>query len=292
MARKTRQIGTRQSQFNKRRKGLLAVIIPWMRRFGVALAVFTGVLWLGSWLVLSGSLARASDWAQDKIIWATADAGFTVQNILVEGRQYTDPAVLMAIVNLQKGDPLFSFNPQDAQGLIAQIGWVDKVQVERRLPDTIYIGLTERKPMALWQTDKRLKLLDRHGQVIVTGNLQRFADLVMLSGADAPEHAQELIGNLAAEPEIYGRIESARRIGQRRWDLRTKSGIEVQLPEEDMGLALRRLSTAQQEDGLLEKDILSIDMREPDRISIRTKPGTVQEYQADLKIEAKSGNNI
>ena len=291
MARR-KKVGTRQSNFNKRRKGFMAVVIPWMRRFGIALAVFVGVIWVGSWLYLSGALARANDWAQDKIVMASAEAGFTVDNILVEGRNYTDPTVLLAIVNVQKGDPLFSFNPQDAQDLIAQIGWVENVQVERRWPDTIYIGLTERTPMVLWQSDKRLKLLDSNGEVIVTDNLQRFAELVMISGSGAPEHAKALMGDLSAEPEILKHIETAKRVGQRRWDLRTKNGVEIQLPEEDVGLALRRLAGAQEEDGLLDKDIVSIDMREPDRISVRTKPGQVQNYQSKLKIEAKSGNNI
>lgn len=292
MATKTKHVGTRQSTFNKRRKGFLSVVIPWMRRFGIALAVFTGVIWLGSWLYLSGALARASDWTQHQIIMATADAGFTVNNIMVEGREYTDPAVLLAIVNVQKGDPLFSFNPQDAQDLITQIGWVENVHVERRWPDTIYIGLIERTPMALWQSEKRIKLLDDHGEVIVTDNLQRFADLVMVSGPGAPEQARALIADLSAEPELYERVETARRIGQRRWDITLKNGIEVQLPEIDTGLALRRLANAQEEDGLMDKDITAIDMREADRISIRTKPGSVQEYQSKLKIEAKSGNNI
>ena len=291
MARKVKR-GTRQSAFNKRRKGFLAVVIPWMRRFGIGLAVTVGLIWVGAWLHLSGSLARAGDWAQGQIEVTTADMGFTVENILVEGRQYTDAGVLLAIVNVQKGDPLFSFDPQTAKNTIMRIGWVEGAQVERRWPDTIYIGLKERQPLALWQSEKRLKLLDGKGEVIVTDNLQRFSDLILVSGKDAPETAAQLVANLKAEPIIFERVETAQRISERRWNLRLKNAVEIKLPEDDMGLALRRLSTAQQEDGLLDKDIVSIDMREVDRVSVRTKPGTVQDYNSSLKIEAKTGNNI
>jgi len=287
-----RKKGTRQSSFNKRRKGMLSVVIPWTRRFGVALAVFAGILWVSSWLYLSGTLARAGDWTEDKVWEVTADMGFAIENIMVEGREYTDTSVLLAIVNVEKGDPLFSFDPGQAQKLMSQIGWVETAQVERRWPDTIYVGLKERAPLALWQTDKRVKLLDEHGEIIVTDRLERFADLVMVMGKDAPDHAQGLIGNLKAETLVHDRVETAKWVGDRRWDLRLKNGIEVKLPEEDMGLALRRLAKAQDDDGLLDKNIVSIDMREADRISVRTKPGTVQEYKVDLKIEAKAGNNI
>ncbi|MEM7651113.1 MAG: FtsQ-type POTRA domain-containing protein [Pseudomonadota bacterium] len=288
--------GTRQSTFNKRRKGLLAVIIPWMRRFGMALAFVVGVVWVGSWLYLSGALQDAGNWSKDQFITASADAGFTVENILVEGREYTDADVLLAIINVQKGAPLFSFEPQSAQDLITQIGWVEAAQVERRWPDTIYIGLQERTPMALWQSEKRLKLLDDKGEVIVTDNLQRFSELVLVSGQGAPQEAGALIGNLRAEPNVFEKVETAQRISKRRWDLGLKNGFSIKLPEEGMGLALRRLSEAHDNDGLLDKDIVGIDMREQDRISVQTKPGSIEEYKAGLKVranaETKAGNNI
>ncbi|MEZ5814945.1 MAG: FtsQ-type POTRA domain-containing protein [Alphaproteobacteria bacterium] len=296
MAAKHRKKGTRRSSFNKRRKGLLAVVIPWMRRFGMVLAVCTAIVWASSWLYLSGALARAGNWTEAKLWQVTADMGFTVENIMVEGRTHTDTAVLLAIVNIEKGDPLFSFNPKEAQELITRIGWVESAQVQRRWPDTIYIRIKERTPLALWQTDKRVKLLDSRGEIIPAGRLERFADLVMVVGQEAPEHAAALIGDLAAETAIYECVEIARWIGDRRWDLRLKNAIEVKLPENDIGLALRRLSKAQEEDGLLDKDIIAIDMREPDRISVQTKPGKLSEYKTGLKIDAavksKAGNNI
>ena len=289
-------IGTRRTDYNKRRKGLLSVVIPWMRRFGVGVALIVGVIWLGAWFTLSGSLDRTANWTHNQFLQASSDWGFTVENILVEGRVHTDASTLTAMINLQKGDPLFALNPKEAKNLVQQIGWVEDVRIERRLPDTIYIGLTERKPLALWQAKKRMKLLDENGEIIVTNNLQRFADLVMLTGEDAPQHASMLIQTLKAEPDIYSRIETANWIGERRWDIGLNNGVSVKLPEHDVGLALRRLAEAQSNDSLLDKDIKSIDMRELDRISVRTKPGQVQEYQNSLKIDAatrgKSGSNI
>jgi cell division protein FtsQ len=284
--------GTRQSVMNKRRKGFLAVFFPWLKRFGIAFGVFVGVLWLGAWMVMSGTLERSQNWMQQQVLMASADMGFVVENILVEGREYTDPQTLLAVLNIEKGDPLFSFDPKAAQELITQISWVDHVRIERRWPDTLYIGITERVPMALWQHDNQVKLLDQKGGVILTENLERFKGLKIVMGADAPEFSVELMENLSGEPALAARVLAARRLGERRWDLVLDNGLVVKLPEQDMALALSRLAREEQESGVLQRDILSIDMREEGRMTVQARPGAVQEYKASLVPESKKGNNI
>lgn len=284
--------GTRQSVINKRRKGFLAVFFPWLKRFGIAFGVFVGVLWLGAWMVMSGTLERGQNWMQQQVLMASADIGFVVENILVEGREYTDPQTLLAVLNIEKGDPLFSFDPKAAQELITQISWVDHVRIERRWPDTLYIGITERVPMALWQHDNQVKLLDQKGGVILTENLERFKGLKIVMGADAPEFSVELMENLSGEPALAKRVLAARRLGERRWDLVLDNGLVVKLPEQDMALALSRLAREEQESGVLQRDILSIDMREEGRMTVQARPGAVQEYKASLVPESKKGNNI
>lgn len=289
--------GTRKStvnnSINKRRKGVLAFLFPWMRRFGIVLGTFTAIIWLGAWLVMSGTLERCKNWVDQQIIMASAGAGFKIENILVEGRVHTDAETLMAVLNIAKGDPLFFFDPQAAQNLISQIGWVDHVRVERRWPDTVYIGISERQPLALWQDDNFLKLLDQKGEVIETDRLERFKTLKIVMGADAPQFTVNLIENLNAEPELAARVVAARRFGERRWDLVLDNKLVVKLPEQDMALAISRLADEERTSGVLQRDILSIDMREHGRMIIEARPGAVQEYKASISPDSKvKGNNI
>jgi cell division protein FtsQ len=268
---------------NKRRQGHLAVVLPWLRRFGIMLVCSAVMAWAGAWFFMSGADARTAQWAKHKALELSARMGFTIENILVEGRVYTDADILRAVINVQPQDPLFSFDPAEAKALIERIGWVRHAHVERRLPGTIYIVIDERKPVALWQKDKKLSLIDSEGQVITTEGLGRFKDLLVVVGEDAPQNAPAFVANLSAEVSLLQRARAAQRIGSRRWDLVLDKDITVNLPEEDVGLALRRLALAQQEDGLLDKEITNIDLREPDRMIVRTRPGAVQEYKAGLK---------
>ncbi len=281
-------IGKRKNTVNKRRKGKLAFVLPWLRRFGMSIVVLIGLLWVGSWFFLSEADTRTADWIGQKTLNITADMGFVVDDILVEGRMNTDPNVLHALINVKKGDPLFSFDPTEAKALVERVDWVKRARVERRLPDTIYINIEERAPLALWQKNKKLSLLDSEGEVITAEGLSLFKDLIVITGEGAPAQAPSLIGDLKAESALFERAKSAAWIGERRWDVTLSSGVVVRLPEQDVGLALRRLAFAQEEDKLLDKDLKSIDLREQDRIVVRTRPGAVQEYKAGLK----TGNNI
>lgn len=277
----------------KRPQNRLDFVMLWMRRFGVALGVIVLTIWVGAWLWLSGSVQNAANWSKSSVIELAANHGFEVENILVEGRVNTDPNVLLGLINVRKGDPLLAFNAQDAKDLISRITWVDEVRVERRLPDTIYVELKEREPLALYQKNKKLVLIDQNGEGITDFDLQRFQNLLLVMGEGAPENARELISYLNAEDGVREHTASAIYIGERRWNLRTKSGIEIKLPAEDIGLALSRLALMEEEKNILGKSLQHIDLREPDRIIIQAVPGKVQEYSIQhFKAGLKAGDNI
>lgn len=277
------------SVINKRRKGPAARIIPWAQRFGVALCVFVLLGWVCSWFFLSGTATRTGVGIQKIVENTTANMGFRVSNIMLEGRKNAERDIILALVNMQKGSPLLAFNPAAAQEQIERVSWVERAEIERRLPDTIYIRITERQPLAFWQQNNKLRLIDTQGKVIATDNLAPFKNLPVVVGQDSEKYAPELIANLKAEPIIFDRVDAARRVSDRRWDLILKNKIEVKLPENDMALAISRLAKAQTEDSLLDKDIEHIDLRSEGRMIVRTRPGAVQEYNASLNTQ---GNNI
>ena len=119
-------------------------------------------------------------------------------------------------------------------------------------------------------------------------DLDEFSNLLIVVGDGAPDKAASLLAMLEAEPDIRQRVEAATLIGGRRWDLRLKSGADVKLPEDEMGLALRKLAVNHEEEAILDKDVVSIDVREEGRITVRTKPGAAQNFNATLTPAAGS----
>ncbi len=277
----------------KRRKGFLAVALPWLKRFGLVIGGLILITWLGAWFVLTGAAARTANWSKSQIIAATANAGFKIENLLVEGRVNTDPALMMALLNIQTGDPLFGINPQEAKTLLEETKWIRAAHIQRRLPDTLYIKLYERTPIALWNYNGETTLLDDAGKPLRVDGLAPFSALITLKGKGADEVATDLIQTLLSEPDLSPIITSATRQGQRRWDITTKDGVTIKLPEDDkVPHALRRVIDAQTNDKILDNaDIESLDLRFEDKIIIRTKPGSVIDYKNGVSDNKKQTRN-
>jgi cell division protein FtsQ len=65
------------------------------------------------------------------------------------------------------------------------------------------------------------------------------------------------------------RVEAGVLVGQRRWNLRLKSGLDVKLPEENPQAAIVELLSLQRQSRILEKDALALDFRIPGRVFVR-----------------------
>lgn len=273
--------------------GLMVPLILWGRRLAILTAILIFIAWVGSWVWLSGVPQKSVAWAKNTVIDKTVEWGFRVENILVEGRIYSDPEILRALIDAERGQPILTFNPKEAADLIGRMSWVREVTVQRRWPNSIYVGLSERLPIALWKSKDKLFVIDERGAVITDYQLERFRDLILVDGDSAAAlKSVDLIKSLQVEMLVYERAEIAKWVGQRRWDLKLQSGVIVKLPEEDQALALRRLSRAQEDDNVLDKDLLSIDLRDPMRMIVRTRPGAVHEYKSDLSRSSSQESDV
>lgn len=272
--------GTRRSTIMNRRAGQNARLVYWAKRVGA-------VIFIGGVLVGSFSYATTSGYFDQIFGRATrsfheqmVETGFKVKNVVVEGRENANLQALKFVVDVERGQSIFEPSIADIKDKLEHVNWVKSAIVERHLPDTIKVTIEERKPMALWQHDGKLSIIDTEGQVLNDGNLSRFKHLMILVGEEAPQKAADLVAMVSAEQDLKSRVESAKWIGGRRWDLFLKNGVSVKLPEDDLGQAVRRLANAQGEAKLMDRKIQSIDLRDPLRIVVQTEPGAVEEYQA------------
>ena len=232
----------------------------------VVLIVILTALW--SWR--SGFIHREMAGINDAMLQTTQDAHFAVADISVEGRDHTDKDALSIALGATQGSPIFAFDPKRAEEQIAKLPWVDSVVVERRLPDTIYVRLTEREPMARWQHDNHAVVIDRKGKILPDVSADQFAQLPLVVGNAAPENAKALLDALQSFPAVNEKVEAAVRVSERRWDLHLQPKVVAKLPETGVNEALKRLSILITEQKVLDRDILAIDLRMPDRLIIES----------------------
>ncbi len=205
---------------------------------------------------------------------ATAASGLRVTDIVVEGRTNTPEPLLRAAISVSKGDPILGFSLEQARARIETLSWVEHATVERRLPGTVVVFLQERRPFAVWQNQKKYVLVDREGQVVADQDVAQFPDLPLIVGQGAPAAAASLLDALTDHPALAAKVAASVRVGERRWNLRMTSGSDVMLPEGHEVAAIDRLMQLQQDHAVLDRPLVAIDLRLPDRLVLRPRPGS------------------
>ena len=120
-------------------------------------------------------------------------------------------------------------------------------------------------------------MIDQHGRVFAQVNPDDYRNLPRITGKDGAEAASDLLVTLADYPDLKGRIDTAKRVGGRRWDVKFKGGVEVALPEDArLAEALRSLNLLEDQNRLLELPLQRIDARHPERFALRPSPGSPQ----------------
>ncbi len=195
-----------------------------------------------------------------------------VREIRIVGRANTPEPLLDAALGVRVGDPIFSVSVAGARERIESLSWVQHVAVERRLPDTIFVDIQERRPFAVWQYEGKFQLIDRAGQTVTDEDVASFADLPLVVGAGAPAATATLFDDLAKFPALHDRVAAAIRVGQRRWNLQLKRGLVIMLPETGEAQALALVDRLQSEQSLLDRPLVLVDLRLPDRLVVRPKP--------------------
>jgi len=198
----------------------------------------------------------------------TSDIGFKLENVLIEGQHNISSEDILSKLEADKGTPIFSIHLDEVKSNLEKNSWVKSVSIQRRMPDTIYIDIVERVPIAIWQINKKLFLIDDDGFKITSENIENFAHLPHVIGSDANIYATSLIKDLSEYPEFASKIISSVRYGERRWNLNLQQNITIKMPETGFKEALKYIIQLDKASKLFDKNYKVIDLRDKDKYYI------------------------
>ncbi|MGN6691756.1 MAG: cell division protein FtsQ/DivIB [Sphingopyxis sp.] len=202
---------------------------------------------------------------------AVGRAGFQVKKVEVVGADRIDRLKVYDIALAQKDRSMAAVDLEDVRHDLMQYGWIKDARVSRRLPDTLVVDIVERSPAAIWQHNNRLSLIDEKGVVLEPVSVATMPDLPLVIGPRANQRAQDLERLLAEASSLKELLAGATWVGNRRWDLRFRSGETLSLPEGEpqAKAALAKFAHMDGANRLLGRGILRFDMRDPTRFVLR-----------------------
>jgi cell division protein FtsQ len=169
---------------------------------------------------------------------------------------------------------------------------IKSAAVRKLYPNELVITLTEREPHALWQLKGELFVIAADGTVIDLMQDERFVDLPLVVGDQANTRNKDYLALLEAAGPLKNRIRAGTLVSGRRWTLKMDNGMDVRLPELGAADAVARLVKLEREQKILEKDVLAIDLRMPDRIVVRLTEEAASARADALKKKPMRGKGV
>lgn len=198
--------------------------------------------------------------------------GWTTEKVYLIGRHEENKKRLEEIALALKGQPLLEIDTKALKQKVTQSAWVKKAAIQRKLPNTLNIFIDERKAIAIWQHKKKHVLIDKRGVSLGISKLQKYKELPIVVGENAHMHALSLIELLENNKVISDRIKASAWVSNRRWNIHLKNGIVILFPENDLSKAWTRLIALQNRYGILDRDIVELDLRLSDRLTVKVNP--------------------
>jgi cell division protein FtsQ len=209
--------------------------------------------------------------AGDAFVQGTADAGFKLQSVRLDGASPQSAADILRAAGLTRGAPLLGLDLAAARDRVQQVGWVRSARIVRLFPDSVVISVDERRLEAVWEHGGKVGVIDAAGVIAPEADAGKFASLPLVVGDGANTAAAAILPLIQARPRLTDRLDALVRVDNRRWDLRLKDGAIVQLPATGEEAALIRLDQLDQQSRILDLGFSRIDLRDPEMVAVRPR---------------------
>jgi cell division protein FtsQ len=202
------------------------------------------------------------------------DARFAVKGIEIVGATHTPRAAIDAITKQYIGANLFRIDIARLQADLRRLGWVKRIEAEKKLPDTLRIRIVEREAVALTASGERIAYVDEDGVAFAelspsVGD----SDLPLITNAAGSELARcvVLLRELRTrDPQIYSRISEVRPVAPNGFALFDRElGAFVYAADGDLSARWRDLYAVARAEHLGMHDIEYADLRFAGRIVVK-----------------------
>lgn len=209
-------------------------------------------------------------------------AGFPISAVTITGQSRLTERELLDAAGVGPRNSLPFLDATAVRDRLMQVPLVKSARVMKLYPDRLVIAIEERQPSALWQRDGRVAVISEDGVPIDELRDQRYLGLPFVVGEGAQKRLLEFLMLMTRAGDLAHRIKAGVLVAGRRWNFEMTNGVTVKLPEVGPADALETLARLQREARILDKDVMFIDLRIPDRVSVRLTEEAAAAREAQL----------
>jgi cell division protein FtsQ len=257
--------------FDRHLRRALGPLADWRLPRGTGIAAAAALLFLsigfgvargGHWPVVVEELSDLCD--------STANAvGFRITSLALAGQRQLTRQDILASAGITGNSSLLFLDAASVRARLKGNPWIAEATVLKLYPGRLHVAITERSAFALWQLNGKVSVISDDGTVLNPLLGAPFAELPLVVGAGAGPRAKGFLAELDRYPSIRKQTRAAVLVAERRWNLVLDNGIDVRLPEQDVERALQVLAQLDRDKRLLSRDIAAVDLRLPDRLTVR-----------------------
>jgi len=210
-------------------------------------------------------------------------AGFRITAIVLSGERHISREEILSAAGVTGTTSLLFFDVEDARDRLKANPWIADATLLKLYPDRLQIGIKEREALALWQQAGRVSVVAGDGTVLEPFVNPRLIHLPLVVGIGAAARAKEILTLLDRYPDLRDQVRASVLIAERRWNLRLRNGLDIRLPESEVEQALVTLAGLDRDKKLISRDIVAIDLRLADRVTVHLSEAAAAQRAESLK---------
>jgi cell division protein FtsQ len=205
---------------------------------------------------------------------------FRVNVLGVDGASDAVIAEIRAAVALDLPLSSFDLDLSDLRARIEALPAIASADLRIQSGGYLAVRVTERVPAMIWQTREGPVLIDAAGHFVAALD-ERVLDapLPAMAGDGADRAVGEALALHAAAAPLGDQLQGLVRMGERRWDVVLTDGRRILLPEGRPVQALDRALALNDVSDILGRDVLRLDLRNPDRLTVQLTPQALEEMR-------------
>lgn len=195
--------------------------------------------------------------------------GFGVDGVTIVGAKELPEADILAASGITTRDSLPFLDVAAVRQRIKEIPMVRDVSVRKLYPSRLLVEVQEREPYAVWQVNGNVQVISKDGMAIDQLADSRVGNLPFVVGEDANLRVPEFLKILDNAGDLRDDVRAGILVAGRRWNVKLTSGLEIKLPEQAPEKAFASFAKVAREMRVLDKDLITVDLRLPDRMVVR-----------------------